>query len=85
MRAAYLLTAFFVIEGLATIMFALDHKRQLSGRWEWMVASGIVDLALAALVGFRSARNATLDYWPSYQNKYGVRRLGTDRDGDLRA
>jgi uncharacterized membrane protein HdeD (DUF308 family) len=49
-RVAYLLTAFFVIEGLATIMFALDHRRQLSGRWEWMVASGFVDLALAALV-----------------------------------
>jgi len=46
----YLLTAFFVIEGLATIMFALDYKRQLSGRWEWMVASGFVDLALAAMV-----------------------------------
>jgi uncharacterized membrane protein HdeD (DUF308 family) len=46
----YLLIAFFVIEGIATIMFALDHRRQLSGRWEWMVASGFVDLALATLV-----------------------------------
>lgn len=31
-------------------MFAVEHKRQLSGRREWMAASGIVDLALAALV-----------------------------------
>ena len=31
-------------------MFAIEHKRQLSGRREWMAASGIVDLALAALV-----------------------------------
>ena len=46
----YLLIFFFVIEGIATIMFAVEHKRQLSGRWEWMAASGIVDLALAALV-----------------------------------
>ena len=46
----YLLIFFFVIEGIATIMFAIEHKRQLSGRWEWMTASGIVDLALAALV-----------------------------------
>ena len=46
----YVLTVFFVIEGIATIMYALDHRRQLSGRWEWMVASGCVDLALAALV-----------------------------------
>lgn len=47
---AYVLVTFFVIEGLATIMFALDHRRQLSGRWEWMVASGVVDLSLAVLV-----------------------------------
>jgi len=46
----YVLTVFFVIEGIATIMYALDHRRQLSGRWEWMVASGCVDLALATLV-----------------------------------
>jgi uncharacterized membrane protein HdeD (DUF308 family) len=47
---AYVLTTFFVIEGLATIMFALDHRRRLSGRWEWMVASGLIDLSLAVLV-----------------------------------
>jgi len=46
----YLLIVFFVIEGIATIMFAIAHKRQLSGRWEWMTASGLFDLALAALV-----------------------------------
>jgi uncharacterized membrane protein HdeD (DUF308 family) len=42
--------AFFIIEGVASIMFALDHKRELSGRWGWMLASGIVDLLLAALI-----------------------------------
>ena len=46
----YLLTLFFVLEGIATIMYALEHRRGLSGRWEWMVASGCVDLALATLV-----------------------------------
>src|SRR5579862_2604027 len=39
---------FFVIEGAASIMFALDHKRELSGRWGWMLVSGIIDLVLAA-------------------------------------
>jgi uncharacterized membrane protein HdeD (DUF308 family) len=48
--AVYMLTVFFVIEGIATIMYALDHRRELSGRWEWLVASGCVDLALATLV-----------------------------------
>lgn len=44
------LIAFFVIEGAASIMFALEHKRELSGRWGWMLASGIVDLILAGLL-----------------------------------
>lgn len=44
------LTAFFIMEGVASIMFALDHKRQLSGRWGWVVAAGIVDLGIAALI-----------------------------------
>ena len=44
------LVVFFVIEGVASIMFALDHKRELSGQWGWMLVSGIVDLVLAALV-----------------------------------
>jgi len=42
--------AFFVIESVASIMFALDHKRELSGRWGWMLASGIIDLILAAII-----------------------------------
>jgi uncharacterized membrane protein HdeD (DUF308 family) len=44
------LIAFFVIEGVATIMFAFDHKRQLSGRWGWMLVSGIIDLFLGAMI-----------------------------------
>jgi uncharacterized membrane protein HdeD (DUF308 family) len=46
----YLLIAFFIIEGVATIMFALEHRRALSGRWGWMLVSGIVDLFLAAVI-----------------------------------
>jgi len=45
-----LLVAFFIIEGAVSIMFAFDHKRELSGQWGWMLVSGIVDLMLAALV-----------------------------------
>ncbi len=46
----YVLIVFFIIEGVATIMYALDHKRQLSGRWGWMLASGIIDLFLAGVI-----------------------------------
>jgi uncharacterized membrane protein HdeD (DUF308 family) len=42
--------AFFIIEGVASIMFALEHNRELSGRWGWMLVSGVVDLILAAMV-----------------------------------
>ncbi len=45
-----LLVAFFIIEGITSIMFALEHKRELSGRWGWMLVSGIVDLILAAII-----------------------------------
>ena len=44
------LIAFFVVEGVASIMFALDHKRELSGQWGWMVLSGIVDIILAGII-----------------------------------
>jgi uncharacterized membrane protein HdeD (DUF308 family) len=44
------LIVFFIIEGFATIMFALDHRAQLSGRWGWLLASGIVDLVLSAMI-----------------------------------
>jgi uncharacterized membrane protein HdeD (DUF308 family) len=44
------LAAFFVIEGIVSIMFSLDHKRELSGRWGMMMFSGIVDLALAVMI-----------------------------------
>jgi uncharacterized membrane protein HdeD (DUF308 family) len=45
-----LLIFFFILEGVATIMYALDHKRELSGRWGFVLASGIVDLVLAAII-----------------------------------
>jgi len=44
------LIAFFVVEGVATIMYAVEHRSQLSGRWGWMLASGIVDLILAGII-----------------------------------
>jgi uncharacterized membrane protein HdeD (DUF308 family) len=45
-----LLIVFFIIEGVLSIMYALEHKRELTGQWGWMLASGIIDLALAAMI-----------------------------------
>jgi uncharacterized membrane protein HdeD (DUF308 family) len=44
------LIVYFVFEGIASIMFALDHRRELTGRWGWMLTSGIVDLVLAIII-----------------------------------
>jgi uncharacterized membrane protein HdeD (DUF308 family) len=46
----FVLIAFFTIEGIVSIMYAIEHRNQLSGRWGWMLASGIVDLILAGII-----------------------------------
>jgi uncharacterized membrane protein HdeD (DUF308 family) len=33
-------------------MFAIEHRRQFSGRWAWMFASGIIDIVLASIIIF---------------------------------
>jgi len=38
------------IVGLFTTMYALEHRNALSGRWGWMLASGIVDVGLGVLL-----------------------------------
>ena len=45
-----LLIAFFAVEGVVSILYALEHRRELSGRWEWMLVSGIIDLVLAGII-----------------------------------
>jgi uncharacterized membrane protein HdeD (DUF308 family) len=44
------LTLFLMLEGVVSIMFALEHKRELSGRWGMMLVSGVVDLILAGMI-----------------------------------
>src|SRR5471030_2933083 len=39
------LIAFFIIEGVTTILFASEHRQELSGQWGWMLASGLGDRA----------------------------------------
>src|ERR1700728_3166118 len=34
--------AYFLAEGVATIMYALAHRRELSGRWSWMLIAGLM-------------------------------------------
>jgi len=44
------LIAFLMVEGVATLLFALDHRKGSSGRWSWLLTSGIVDLVLGIIL-----------------------------------
>lgn len=44
------LILFFLIEGISSVMFAIDHRRELSGQWEFMLLSGLVDLVLCVMI-----------------------------------
>jgi len=46
----YVLTVFFVIDGILIIILAIAHRRELSGKWEWMMVNGVIDLVLAGIV-----------------------------------
>src|SRR3954447_10353669 len=41
---------YFLAEGVATIMYALEHRRELSERWSWMLLAGVLDILIAAMI-----------------------------------
>ena len=44
------LSAFLCLEGIVSIFYAMEHRRELSGRWGMLLLSGVVDLLLAGLI-----------------------------------
>jgi uncharacterized membrane protein HdeD (DUF308 family) len=42
--------AYFLAEGIASIMYALEHRRELSERWSWMLFAGLLDILIAVLI-----------------------------------
>jgi uncharacterized membrane protein HdeD (DUF308 family) len=42
--------AYFLAEGVATIMYALEHRRELSERWSWLLFGGLMDIVIAFLI-----------------------------------
>jgi uncharacterized membrane protein HdeD (DUF308 family) len=46
----FILTAFFILDGIFVIILAIAHRRELSGKWEWMLVNGILDLIIAGLI-----------------------------------
>ena len=46
----FVLIAFFLIDGVLSIFLAIEHRRELVGRWVWILVSGIVDLVIAGII-----------------------------------
>jgi len=46
----FVLIAFFLIDGILSIILAIEHRRELVGRWGWILLSGIVDLIIAGII-----------------------------------
>lgn len=46
----YVLTAFFIADGILIIILAIAHRRELSGKWEWMMVNGVIDLIIAGII-----------------------------------
>jgi uncharacterized membrane protein HdeD (DUF308 family) len=42
--------AYFLAEGVATIMYALEHRRELSARWSWLLVAGMIDILIAFMI-----------------------------------
>ena len=42
--------AYFLAEGVTSIMYALEHRRELSERWSWLLVAGIVDIVIAGII-----------------------------------
>jgi uncharacterized membrane protein HdeD (DUF308 family) len=46
----YVLIAFFLIAGVLAIFLSIEHRRELVGRWGWILLSGVVDLIIAGII-----------------------------------
>src|SRR5262249_44028110 len=46
----FVLIGFFLIDGILSIILAIEHRRELVGRWGWILLSGIVDLIIAIII-----------------------------------
>lgn len=42
--------AYFLAEGVATIMYALEHRKELTGRWGWVLFGGVMDIIISGII-----------------------------------
>jgi uncharacterized membrane protein HdeD (DUF308 family) len=53
-----ILTNLLIFDGLLTIMFAFEHRRQMSRRWGWLLVNGVLDLMLAGIIVWALPKDA---------------------------
>lgn len=41
---------FFIVDGIFSLMYAIEHRLQMSRRWAWMAVSGIVTILLGIFI-----------------------------------
>jgi uncharacterized membrane protein HdeD (DUF308 family) len=46
----FVLAGFLAADGLLMIMFGIEHRREMSRQWPWLVTNGVLDLLLAPLI-----------------------------------
>ncbi len=50
-----IVSVYLLLDGIALIGLALDHRKRAITPWGWLLASGVIDILLAALIFFMSA------------------------------
>ena len=46
----FVLVVYFIVDGRAIIFLAIAHRRELSGKWAWLLVNGVTDLILAGII-----------------------------------
>ena len=77
--------AYFLAEGVATIMYALEHRRELSERWSWLLVAGLMDILIAFLIIAGLARLGGMGDRPPGRDQSGAWRRVAGRHGARRA
>jgi uncharacterized membrane protein HdeD (DUF308 family) len=49
------ISVYLLLDGVALIGLALDHRRRGIGPWGWLLVSGLIDIVLAAIIFFMNA------------------------------
>jgi uncharacterized membrane protein HdeD (DUF308 family) len=44
------LAVYLAADGVISIFFAIDHRRQMTQRWGWLLFNGILDIVMAAII-----------------------------------